>query len=702
MANITFKSLRNLGLVFLVSCMETSSALAADDIFNGENIFTELPQVLTASRMPHSYLDVPAAVSVIDRDMIEASGFTEVADLFRLVSGFQVGHRTGVDTGVTYHGMSDSSSTRLQVLIDGRPVYLPATGGVQWFDLSLSMEDIKRIEVTRGPNGVSYGANAFLSTINIITFAGDELENASTKVQAGARDYKSLFARHAGKSADLSYRISAEHSEDDGYEDVPYRNKTIVMKDDKRIDTMNLRMDYRVGINDFISFQTGLTDNALGDGRGGDLTQPYHYIETSRNFQQFTWRKNLSSDDELRMQIYRIAYDTTDHYKSALISEIFGITPAEVEALLGVPDQRAVVDRDIRSERLNLEVQQTVRLTDTLRLAYGVDLRQDEVTSAGYFNTKETQHNNMYRGFANMESQLDPVVVNLGMMYEVSGYADNILSPRLAVNYHLSNEHTVRMVYSEAYRAPSFFEKYADHGGRFELDGSLADQLWTGNENLEHERIRSIEMGLAGQLQGGGVHYDIRAFREEITNIIATPVDRNYPDRYNDPFYCGLFEGFCRSDVFVNDGEAHMKGVETQVSYNRKEDIFSLGFSAVDASGKVLDDIHWLDGRPDSYDTMEGATPEYTLSVLYSRKMAGNWKSSIATYHVTDMEFLEGGEPTGGYTTTNVGVSRSFRGKGVEGRATLAIRNIFDYEYYDYYVNSQQQRDLYVQLGISF
>lgn len=50
-------------------------------------------------------------------------------------------------------------------------MYRPGLASVDWSDLPLALEDVERIEVFRGPNTVSYGANALMGVINIITRA---------------------------------------------------------------------------------------------------------------------------------------------------------------------------------------------------------------------------------------------------------------------------------------------------------------------------------------------------------------------------------------------------------------------------------------------------------------------------------------------------------------------------------------------------
>jgi len=133
------------------------------------DFFDESPLILTASRMSKPLFESPASVSVITREMIESSGARELSEIFRLVPGFIVGNFNGNKAIVTYQGLGNEFARQTQVLIDGRSVFLPSIGGVPWANLPLILEDIERVEVIRGPNAVTYGANAFLATINIIT-----------------------------------------------------------------------------------------------------------------------------------------------------------------------------------------------------------------------------------------------------------------------------------------------------------------------------------------------------------------------------------------------------------------------------------------------------------------------------------------------------------------------------------------------------
>lgn len=54
-----------------------------------ELFFEELPVVQSVSRLPQPLADAPGSVTVIDREMIRASGMRNLNDIFRLVPGFQ-------------------------------------------------------------------------------------------------------------------------------------------------------------------------------------------------------------------------------------------------------------------------------------------------------------------------------------------------------------------------------------------------------------------------------------------------------------------------------------------------------------------------------------------------------------------------------------------------------------------------------------
>ena len=122
--------------------------------------------VTTATRIPHILKYTPVSVSVLTRDRIEAANPQDVGDILEEVAGLKVERYGAMGANSTVH-LRGLYSSHVLVMVDGRPVNSPSLGSA---DLSwLSVDNIERVEVVRGPSSALYGANAVAGVINIIT-----------------------------------------------------------------------------------------------------------------------------------------------------------------------------------------------------------------------------------------------------------------------------------------------------------------------------------------------------------------------------------------------------------------------------------------------------------------------------------------------------------------------------------------------------
>jgi len=143
---------RLITLLLLLCPLQSFAESELDQLMGSEDEFLDnLPIILSATRLAQPLNEVPIAMTVIDREMIDASGARTIPDLLRLVPGFQMGYFDGNSPVVTYHGLGSEQSRRVQVLIDGRSVYVPTLAAIQWSNLIIGIEEIERIEVIRGP-----------------------------------------------------------------------------------------------------------------------------------------------------------------------------------------------------------------------------------------------------------------------------------------------------------------------------------------------------------------------------------------------------------------------------------------------------------------------------------------------------------------------------------------------------------------------
>ncbi|MFQ5495756.1 MAG: TonB-dependent receptor plug domain-containing protein, partial [Phycisphaerae bacterium] len=129
----------------------------------------EVQVVVTASRREQKLGSVPYAMSVITADDIRRSGARSIPDALRLVPGVDVADLSFGNAAVSSRGFHGFIANLTLVLVDGRQIYDSVFGGTLWGAWPFQLEDIERIEVIRGPGGVTWGANAVNGVINIIT-----------------------------------------------------------------------------------------------------------------------------------------------------------------------------------------------------------------------------------------------------------------------------------------------------------------------------------------------------------------------------------------------------------------------------------------------------------------------------------------------------------------------------------------------------
>ncbi len=639
-----------------VGAAEPETTRTPEEIF-----FQDVPVVLSATRLSQPVSESPAAITVIDREMIEASGAIEIPDLFKLVPGFQVGHANNASDGpiivVTYHGLSDRYARRMQVLVDGRSVYTPLFGGVQWNDLPLAIEDIERIEVIRGPNGVTYGANAFAAIINIITRDPQLDHGTQASITRGDIGTRKTFLRHGGETGNLNYRVTAAQQEDDGIIPTP---------DDKRSTLLTFRGDYRIDARDSLDIQLGYNTGPRGKGDGSN-TNPLREENVKSAFEQMRWRRVISPDEELNLQLYHNYHHISDTYQTALLSTIFSSAPP----FFGRPDQRLTVSGDTTSERLDLELSHTLRPWHSLRLVWGSELRLDRVASEAWFGTSNYLGNRLRRLFANAEWKFSPDwILNAGAMYEHNSMTGGEVSPRLAINHHLNRHHTLRGGVTRAYRTPSLYEQRADTNYRFP-DGGVIDRLYKTDARISPEEITSYELGYHGEFPVSKLSLDFRVYRDTVRNIIALAS--------NDSSVSDLVGN--GGSTFRNEGHAEISGADLQLEYrpSPRTRLF-LAYAHANQEGRVRSKI-----SPVEYSNTLHSTPTETTNLMVLHKFPNNIEASANYRIVTDMEFLGGGtEPTRNYTTGDLRLAWKFRSGDIRGQMAMTVQNItgahFDFD----------------------
>ncbi len=625
----------------------------------------EVPVVLSVTRLAQPRSEAPAAVTVIDRAMIEASGVRQLPDIFRLVPGYQVAYPSGHQAAVTYHGVSDQYARRMQVLVDGRSVYGPLYGGVSWSDLPLAIEDIERIEVIRGPNAAAYGSNAFWGVINIITRHASQDAGSYAKVAAGNHDIADFVARQGVGGAAHDTRFTAGFRSDDGLDGRP---------DSQRSAYATLRSDWRHGTRDAFEVQAGASGGNREQGFYANATQPPHDSETRASYVQLRWQHDLDAREAVALQLYHTYGRNEEGYLTAPLPLPPPLGPAQVP-----------VDLTAREERYDLEAQHTLAPHPDVRLAWGAGARLDRVRSQSWFNTDDTLENRTYRLFANGEWRMTPAaVLNAGVMWEDNQITGSDVSPRLALNYHLHANHTLRVVASRATRVPLITENSGDQ--RFSYQGVLLEQQYLGPGNLHAEELTTYELGYLGELPAAHLSWDLRLYQDRVTQLL-TEIKIPAADLFDQ-------EAFS----LVNQGRIEVHGAEAQVSYRpRRDTLVAASYAAMRASASDFPDPT----VPVTYDASETeeSVPSYSASLFIMQRLAPGWQASLWYSQIANMRWLGNGDPVARYGRLDARLAHRFRVDGASGEVALVLQNL-GHDYTDFRSENVFDRRAFVTLAV--
>lgn len=148
----------------------------------GEFELAARDRVISAARTETTIQEVPAIVTVITREEIEARGFRTVNEIIATIPGFEGDRSEGNQW--TIEPISRGNPYTLLILINGISIVEPARNQFT-MDRKLPVSIIERIEVTSGPGGVLWGSNAFLGVVNIITRTGRDSEGITIQVGGG-------------------------------------------------------------------------------------------------------------------------------------------------------------------------------------------------------------------------------------------------------------------------------------------------------------------------------------------------------------------------------------------------------------------------------------------------------------------------------------------------------------------------------------
>lgn len=443
------------------------------------------PTVVTATRVPMSAASSPATVSVVTGEDLRLRGVTTIVDALRSLPGVQFAQSGGEGSNSSLF-LRGGESKYVKVLVDGVPVNDP--GGS--FDFgTLSVDDVERIELVRGPASVLYGADAVTGVIQIFTRRGHGAPTASVSARAGSYDSRDLDGNVSGALGNGDYSLGlARHDTrgiyafNSGYGNTVLSGSTHLMLDPRTDLRVNLRY------SDYVFHYP--TDG------GGQVVDSNAFRSQDRTTVGLDLGRFWVPRIETRL-------DVTSNG-----------TAGGTDDRPDTPSSSGWESLD-RTRRRGADLRTNVGLAPATTLTVGAQAEQEDQRSEtqvlfGTFESTDVFHAVRHNDAAYAQlltTVANDVSLTGGARLDHNQQFGSFGTYRVGGNWRLLPDTRLRASVGTAFREPSFFENYAT--------GYV-----TGNPGLVPERSLAWEAAISETLLDGGVTATVTHFAQRFHNMI--------------------------------------------------------------------------------------------------------------------------------------------------------------------------------------
>ncbi len=495
-----------LGWCAIAALLPAAARAQAVDYGTLEQIFGE-PITTSATGKPQRASEVPADMTIITADDIRRSGADNIPDILRFVTGIDVRSYSFADTQVGLNGYDSPTNSRLLVLVDGRQVYIDNLGYEAWNTIPVQLDEIRQIEVVRGPTSALFGFNAASGVINIVTY--DPLldkVNAVT-VRGGNLAYgggDAVATQHFGRT--VGVRVSVG-----GWTANGYRNPVATYAPAPRYASFNADARWQATPDILIHASGGVTDantdRAINGAPEEDFQNHFTY-----------WRLGGTADT-------KIGTIDVDAYQNS------GIDNTRVAPTGG----RQTIDTSVyrAADVAQLDAANTIRL--------GLEYRQSAATSLLLLGG--TPSYRLFAASAMWDWQISPrfeLTNAVRLDHTALHFSGNLLltpgrtlqaydtstttapSFNSALVIHATDTDTVRLTLARGLQLPSIF----DYGFQIPFDFGLPNPngrpvALVGSPDVRPAAVWHAEIGYTRPVAALQANFQASLFFERNTNLLA-------------------------------------------------------------------------------------------------------------------------------------------------------------------------------------
>ncbi len=539
------------------------------------------PEVTIATRHETQISKAPSIVTVITAEEIKNLGYRTFTEILRTVPGFEI-LKSGFFGNMALAVRGLEGGFRVRTMLNGHLLNNPLRGeAVGEFD-DFPVDIIKRIEIIRGPGSAMYGENALVAAINIITFDAMDIDGVRANSGYGSFDTKEgnvVFGKTFGK-VDISGMIN--YRKTDGFDGIvesdfqteidtmlsplgipPVSRAPGQVDDWRREYDLNLKVDYEnfyfqgwyrnKNQGPFIGPQFVLTDES-----DVEINSVFGEVGYKKTFEEkFTMKprvyydqfdgnffiESFSEGTTLPLDINKDGiFDTFETYPDGFIGN-----GKVIEKVIGteIPFDYKLFDGNIIT--LGLEYR-LISQTNVHFLSNFYPVTLEALDSIQDFSDtfpwlKEATRRIWSVYLQDVWDITDTVNLTLGVRHDRYNDFGEATSPRVGLTWAFMKDASLKLLYGEAFRPPTFIEMFTTNQPAIQ-----------GNEDLDPETITTYEIGLSYKFNKY-ITSSVNYFYNDIEDLISL---RTQPTTQT-------------TSQFENFGDAHIQGIEMETKVYIKE-----------------------------------------------------------------------------------------------------------------------------------
>lgn len=508
---------------------------------NQDSLLIELDSILTTSVPETQYLEsaskyyqmpseVPLSINIINSKEIDEYGYLWLSDLLNAQKGLYISNdRTYTFLGVRGFSRPFDLNNRILLLIDGHRVneQILNAAGID-AAMGLDLNNFERVEIVRGPGSALYGTSAMFAVINLIPKQSSNTLYPNVKLSYGTFNTKRISLNFGRKeSNDFSYYVNGNYHTSDGekeifFEDSPYKKFGVAENLDGSksyglIGGISYKQLKLFGSTSFFNkdVPTAMWNSGFNKPAYGINKEQFLELQYSR---QLVY--NLEASVRLSYNVFK--YEGKRTYSDIPIFESTNGKSLDGEIQFKwdiVPNNRLISGFEFKN-------------------IFRADYSSQTLSPANiYFNAPY----NVFSFYLQDEYQIrNNLLLYLGLRYDSYSMIDNSTNPRIGLVFSPNEQHTIKLLYGEAFRAPSVFERESNA-----IEGFLTDP------SLKSEKITSFELNWE-YMFNRNINGNISLFEYRMKDLIELIL----PD-VNTPII-----------TYVNIGKTKAEGIELEINSN--------------------------------------------------------------------------------------------------------------------------------------